>query len=211
MILTFDGNEKNIIVQFESGETTLTVDVQWLYSRWKEWVLTGDNSKWVAAFSNIGGEPIGGGEYVGATFFLINGWRIAPITLYHSSKLILAGNIFPEFAGDPIMDYTLMDPCFSIAVERRTSTLPSAIETSGALTDLNIAQISQAVWSHIIDAGYSAEALYRLIAAVQLGKSVVIGDQVQFLQVSTGTVSRVTSDIDPTDQERLTVTLNATP
>jgi hypothetical protein len=66
MAVTFDGSAKLIICQ--PGTTSLVVgDV---YSRWKEWVATGANAKFQQAFAVIGGDPLVGGQFLGATYFL---------------------------------------------------------------------------------------------------------------------------------------------
>lgn len=54
MAYTFDGPNKLIILT--TGTTV--VDVKDLYSRWKEWVATDVNSKYLPAISVLGGDPV---------------------------------------------------------------------------------------------------------------------------------------------------------
>lgn len=79
MPLTFDGD--NLIIQLGTDETLYTPE--YIYSRWKDWVLESDNSKYVPAFRIVGGDPLGGGSTSPAFVFLQNqdvnggdGWRI---------------------------------------------------------------------------------------------------------------------------------------
>lgn len=69
---TFSGESKRIIVS--SGVTS--VDVQDMYSRWKDWILTADNSKFPQALRTFGGDPTIAGQYAPRYFFLTNGWRV---------------------------------------------------------------------------------------------------------------------------------------
>lgn len=68
----FSGDTQRIIVT--SGVTS--VDVQDMYSRWKDWVTEGDNSKYLQAFRTFGGDPTIAGQFAPRYFFLTNGWRV---------------------------------------------------------------------------------------------------------------------------------------
>lgn len=70
--VTFDG--ENRLIYVNEGETQIDVE-QDLYSDWKEWAYIRDNLKWISAMRTVGGDATPTG-FLGATFFLINGWRI---------------------------------------------------------------------------------------------------------------------------------------
>lgn len=70
---SFDGINKLIIVGPNTNVLDIKVDC---YSSWKEWYLLYDNSKYLPAVRSTGGDPIGGGQYTGDVYFMINGWRI---------------------------------------------------------------------------------------------------------------------------------------
>ena len=89
--VTFDGTASLILV--ESGITELDVKVD-LYSDWKEWALLTDNLKFLPAMRAVGGDPTVGGKYLGATFFLTNGWKIR--TWEGDHRLIVNGNLYSE-------------------------------------------------------------------------------------------------------------------
>lgn len=95
MALTFDPTNKRIILD------STNIDAIELYSRWKEWVVTSDNAKYLPAFSTVGGEPLGGGLFVSQYYFLLNGWRVRPMEA--NQTLVVNGNISVLGGGDPIV------------------------------------------------------------------------------------------------------------
>ena len=100
MAITFDGPGKLAILS--SGTTAL--DVVDLYSRWKDWARTGDNSKYLPAFAPVGGDTIdaGAGTSVPLYAFLSNGWRIRPQEASHTLN-VTGGVLLVEGGGDPFV------------------------------------------------------------------------------------------------------------
>jgi hypothetical protein len=98
---SFDGSQK--VITLTSGTTIL--DVKDLYSRWKDWVLTSDNSKWAFAFLVSGGDPVdpGSGTFVPLYAFLANGWRIKPQEADHTLN-VTNGILLVDGGGDPFID-----------------------------------------------------------------------------------------------------------
>lgn len=136
----FDGPNKLIIAV--SGTTVLRVKED-LYSDWKEWIVdTGSNARYLPAFDVIGGQPIGGGEFAGSNYFLINGWKLRPDERTH--QLTVDGNIFTD---DQTRITSPVTGAFTVEVQIRNSALPTAIETSsdGALTLSQSIQL-QEIW-----------------------------------------------------------------
>lgn len=103
MGLSFSGSTK--IITLTSGTTIL--DVKDLYSRWKDWVLLSDNSKWDIAFQTTGGDVIdsGAGTYVPLYAFLVNGWRIKPQEANHTLN-VTNGILLVSGGGDPFVNTT---------------------------------------------------------------------------------------------------------
>lgn len=99
--MTFNGSTK--IISLTPGTTVL--GVRDMYSRWKDWVLIGDNSKYLRAFLGVGGEPIDpvAGTYIPAYIFLTNGWRIRPQEANHTLNVI-DGILLVEGGGDPFLN-----------------------------------------------------------------------------------------------------------
>jgi len=200
--LSFDGALKRVKVTFDPLESHVTLLVQEIYSQWKEWVQIGNNSQWTQAFLSIGGEPIGGGEYVGSTFFILDGWKIAPITTVSDSELKLDGNLFSEVVGESLVDLSLMDINKHVVVERRTSVYPAGVSSSG-----DASAISDAVWAKVVETPLTAQDLMRLFAAVHLGTSQIAGHVITFKDIN-AIINRVVANMDPQLKYRQNVTLN---
>jgi hypothetical protein len=71
--VTFDGINRLIIINSDVNQIDVLRDI---YSSWKEWSQVRDNTKFLPALRVTGGDPIGGGEFTGSVFFMINNWRI---------------------------------------------------------------------------------------------------------------------------------------
>lgn len=138
--VTFDGVQKLIII--DTGITELDVKTD-LYSDWKEWVLTDDNSKYLVALSAIGGDPISDTRSLGTTFFLENGWRIRPFEGSHT--LTINGNIFTR-TGDAVTIPTL--GTYNVNVNLSTSNLIDTINTNGS-SGPSASEIATAVWDSL--------------------------------------------------------------
>jgi hypothetical protein len=93
--ITFDASAKRIILD------STFVEVKDVYSQWKEWVKTSDNSKYLPAFRASGGDSLGGGLFISLYTFLINGWRLRPMESNHT--LVVQGNITVDGGGDPVV------------------------------------------------------------------------------------------------------------
>lgn len=100
--VTFDGDNRLIIVN--PGVSQLYVEAD-IYSDWKEWIELYDYMKYTAAIRNVGGDPINNvGDKLGATFFLINGWKIKPDP--NTPSLNIVGNLYSDDAGGPFVPPT---------------------------------------------------------------------------------------------------------
>lgn len=95
MLTTFDGPNKVIIM----NEGVTAADVKEIYSEWKQWVLLSDNTKYLQAFRNVGGDPLPGSKALGATYFLLNDWKIRPFE--GNQTLNINGNLYCEDGSSP--------------------------------------------------------------------------------------------------------------
>jgi hypothetical protein len=116
VIFTFNGPLKTIEL-----DTTSSFDVSFLYSRWKDWVISGTNSKYAQAFSYVGGEPTVGGKSLGITYFLINNWKIQPYSEDH--RLQINGNLFTE---DGSSAFIPTSGSYNVLIESSVSNLTDA-------------------------------------------------------------------------------------
>lgn len=121
MALTFDGPTK--IITLTTGTTSLSVRDLW--SRWVDWFLTSDNSKYLPAFQQVGGDDIDpiAGTTIPIYAFLMNGWKLKPQEANHTLT-VNDGILLVNGGGDPFNDtagfYTVrinyQQPVQSIAV-----------------------------------------------------------------------------------------------
>ncbi len=103
MALSFDGNSKTI--SLTPGTTSLSVRELW--SRWVDWLLTGDNSKYRLALQTVGGDDIdlSAGTKIPIYAFLANGWRIKPQEANHTLN-VTDGILLVDGGGDPFVNTT---------------------------------------------------------------------------------------------------------
>jgi hypothetical protein len=141
--VTFDGANKLIIVN--PGVTTLTFASD-VYSNWKEWVSHKGNRNWLPAIDVIGGNPLPGGDRLGTTFFLKNGWRMRTWEGDHRLKLI--GNVYTD-TGDNLFVNTL-NP-HNIEITLTVSSLSVAVAPTTAVVNEITSGFAQATATKIWD------------------------------------------------------------
>ena len=184
MAYSFDG--ANRLITLTTGTTSFSA--QDLYSRWKDWAATDDNSKYVEAFRTIGGDPLGGAVTAGDYYFLNNaeGWRIRPQEADHS--LSIDGNLYGEDPALPIFSPTIGS--YNVLVTRSLSSLTQTATTSqvaGAILDEPDA----------IEDGISVRAALRLILAATAGKiSGADTSTVTIRNASADTKNRIIASVD---------------
>jgi hypothetical protein len=103
MAYSIDGANK--IITLTAGTTS--VSVRDLWSRWVDWFLTDDNSKYLPAFVNVGGDDIDAveGTKIPIYAFLMNGWKIKPQETNHTLT-ISDGILLVNGGGDPFNNTT---------------------------------------------------------------------------------------------------------
>lgn len=118
MSYTFDGANKRIII---TGTDTFSATD--LYSRWKDWVQTSDNSKYDEAFRAVGGDPIGPGQTIAPYFFLntTDGWRIRPDESNH--ELRITGNLYSEDSTLSMFVPTVGGYTVTVVIERSSAAI----------------------------------------------------------------------------------------
>lgn len=159
---TFNGASKLIVLT--SGTTSFSaVD---LYSRWKDWVLLSDNSKYLEAMSTAGGDPLPGGSFLGQTFFMENGWKIRPQEASHT--LTVNGNLYDRAGGTP---FTSTLGSFNVRIEQKTSNIVDLIAVGGSI--LTADEIADAVINKAdsIWPGWNLLRSIRHIQAATTGKT----------------------------------------
>lgn len=141
MAISFDGAEQTITLS--SGTTTL--DAQDCYSRWKDWVLTGDGAPWAHAFEAIGGEEIGGSVLTGDYYFLQDGWTVVPQDADH--VLTVTGNLYPATPGANMF---AMPVGRQIQIQMSRSSLTQTVAVGSGVLPADVADIATATRDAIL-------------------------------------------------------------
>ena len=164
MALSFDGVNK--VITLSSGTETLSVRDLW--SRWVDWWVTGDNSKFQIAMENVGGNIIdlAGGTTIPIYVFLQNGWKIKPQEANHTLN-VNDGILLVEGGGDPFTN-TTGSYIIRINYQQPVQAISFSTEGGGG-SGLTAAQ----VWQRNIENGLTAEEILRIIVAVLAGKTTV--------------------------------------
>lgn len=95
---SFDGVSK--VISLTTG--TVEVSIRDLWSRWVDWLLTSDNSKYLVAMEQVGGNDIdvSAGTYIPIYVFLKNGWKLKPQEANHT-LVVNDGVLIVDGGGDP--------------------------------------------------------------------------------------------------------------
>ena len=142
MSFTINGASKLFIM--DTGTTS--VSVRDLWSRWVDWFQdTGDNSRWLPAFSSLGGDDIdlGAGTKVPLYAFLTNGWRVRPQEASHTLN-VTDGVLLVEGGGDPFVN-TLS--AYAVRVNYQQPVQAISFSSGGGSGPTAI-QVADEVWDH---------------------------------------------------------------
>lgn len=151
MAYQFDGNAK--IITLTPGTTS--VSVRDLISRWADWLMVGDNMKYLPAFDQIGGNSINAvsGTSIPVYGYLINNWKIRPqesshtLTVSDGVLLTLDGSDpFINTIGPHAIRINYQQPVQAITVATGGGSAPSAADVTAAVwgSDLSVYGASSA-------------------------------------------------------------------
>lgn len=98
MAYSFNWTSKTITL----SSWTTTMWVRDLWSRWVEWFLTSDNSKYPVAFAQVWWNDIdvSAGTFIPIYAFLQNGWKVKPQEANHTLN-VNDGILLVEWGWDP--------------------------------------------------------------------------------------------------------------
>lgn len=195
MAFTFDGPSKTITLT--SG--TVVLDVRDLWSRWVEWFLTGDNSKYVRAFDFVGGETIDqtAGTYIPIYAFIKNGWKLKPQEANHTLNVV-NGILIQEGGGDPFINTT------GNYIVRINYSQPVQAITVAVAGD-----VSSSLMSEAIETGFSFKDAMRLMLSAMAGKVSGGGTNTIRIRDLADQKNRITATVD-NNGNRTNVTYNTT-
>jgi len=126
--LTIEGDPSEVVggvFQFDAVE---------IYSAWVNWITQADNLKYVPAFSTAGGDPLGGGTFLGKFIFIRNdlGWKFVPPNTGTDIKVIITGNFYSSSDIDQV--YAPW-PGVATTIQSRVSQLTQLISVSTPLVE----------------------------------------------------------------------------
>lgn len=146
-MFTFDGANKRIHIELDAvNNNVVTFTPEMLWSRWVDWYLTGDNSKYPQALRITGGDPIGGGQYIGNYLFFRNdlGWRGVP-PMVDGVFIVINGAFYAEDPNLPVMENNAGQET-DLVINR--SSIVTSVAGGGSTYTLD--QIADAVWSKVL-------------------------------------------------------------
>lgn len=151
----FDGPTKTIVISPSVDVIDIGVD---LYSAWKDWALLRDNLKFLQAMRSTGGDPLPGNLKLGATYFLVNGWRIL---LDHGVSFL--GNMYTEEGDSPFI--------VADGVQLGSTTVSNLVDRASA--ELTSSQMAAAVWAALKIAYTAPGSFGEALAAIQAAAEAV--------------------------------------
>jgi hypothetical protein len=141
MALSFNGITK--VITLSPG--TIELGVRDLWSRWVDWLLTSDNSKYPIAFEQVGGNDIDliAGTSIPVYIFMVNGWKIKPQEADHTLT-VNDGILLVSGGGDPFNDTT---GSYVVRINYQQPVQAITVSTGGGGgSSPSAATIADAVW-----------------------------------------------------------------
>lgn len=174
----FDGINKTIIISDAAISISIKEDI---YSAWKEWTRLRDNGKFLPAVRVSGGDPIGGGQFTGDVYFLINGWRIL---IGHSCAIdgVIYSDDFPspfiQVSGTQLVTNKVSSLVSVVSTNAGTSTYPTTAEivTAMDIDSVKLAQIKAILDSmEVPTANQNAVAVWNTPVSTIVDKTTIGG------------------------------------
>lgn len=185
MAIVFDPAAKRIILD------TASVTATELYSRSCDWLATGDNAKYGEVIRQTGFDPLPGGRYSPANFFLQGAWRVRPMEANHT--LDIEGNLYVEDGiSDPVVP-TL--GAYRVLTRYTVPVLAQGIATSGA-TGPTAESIAAAVWQRAIEDGMTSEQMLRIMFSALAGVTSGVGSNTERYMALDGVTPRIEATFD---------------
>lgn len=199
MAFSFNGVTK--IITLSSGTTSF--DVKDLWSRWVDWQKLSDNSKYLPAFSQLGGDDIDqtNGISVPIYIFVKNGWKIKPQEANHTLS-VTGGVLVVDGGGDPFADTT---GSYNVRIVYQQPVQAITVATGGGGGS---APTVDQIWQRVIENGVTAEQMLRLLAAVSLANAAGLNGPAVVFRDLADTKDRIVATI--TEGERAIISVDAT-
>lgn len=139
-MLSFNGNTKEVTIT-----TVNELNVLDLWTKWVDWYLTGDNSKYPPAMAQVGGDDIdpAAGTSVPIYIFLLNGWKVKPREANHTLN-VTQGILLVFGGGDPFANTT---GAYTVRINYQQPVQALTVATGGG-SGSTPTEIANAVWAH---------------------------------------------------------------
>ena len=163
--MTFDGPAKRINL---TGGTT-SVGVRELWTEWVDWSALSDNSKYLPALAQVGGDDIDlvAGTKIPIYAFLLNGWRIKPQEASHTLA-VGDGILLVSGGGDPFVNTT---GSYIVRINYQQPVQAISFDSGGGGS--SPAAIADAVGDLEIYPGVPLSDVLRIVSAVAAGKTTI--------------------------------------
>lgn len=191
--VSFDG--PNSLIYIITGSTILNVESE-LYSEWKRWLQTGSNGQYQEALRTVGGDPISGVLSLGATFFLMNGWKLRPYDGVY--ELVINGNLYDNDGGNIMVPPTSSDS--NVLARLQTSNLIDYLlveATSSAASVDRVQEITEDITASLDEIRpelqYLTSSINSMIPELQY-----VTSSVDSIQLTLNLVTSSLTDIDNT-------------
>jgi hypothetical protein len=132
MAIVFDPAAKIISLD------TFSVSASEIWSRWVDWVVLEDNSKYPIAFSQLGGVAP-----VSLYLFLENGWKVRPQEA--DGQTTISGNLLVQGGGNPFVS-TIGSFSSQVTIEAPLAAQAIEVNLGSGVTAQDKIDISSAVW-----------------------------------------------------------------
>ena len=133
--VTFDGDNKLIIVNTQYSSLTVKSDI---YSASKRWLQRRNNSAYARPMRAIGGDPVISGLYAGDIYFLTNDWQIVV-----NNQVAVTGIIYSDNVN---LNTFIINS--GGGVQSQASNLAYSYNTTG-VTVPTASQVASAVWNDV--------------------------------------------------------------
>jgi hypothetical protein len=131
-----DGTTKTITIT-----TDTELDVKDLWSRWVDWFLTSDNSKYGLVMEQVGGNDIDvdAGTSIPVYIYLQNGWKVKPKEANHTLKVTNAVLL----TDDGTTPYTATSGSYNVVIRDQQPVQAIGVSTGGGSGSLTSEEHTQ--------------------------------------------------------------------
>jgi hypothetical protein len=145
LLVTFDGDNKNIIVNpiklYANGQgygTSVTVRAkQDIYSASKRWLQRRRNYTYAQPIRSIGGDSVGSGQYAGDIYFTYNTWHIVVNQQVNITGIVYSDDYATPYTVNPGGGVIATVSALAFAYNTSGVTVPTAAENAAAVLNAN--------------------------------------------------------------------------